>query len=677
VLYRLFARRPSARTLRRSRLLVELLEAREVPSVTLLNIPDQTVPLDKPVYVPVTVENTPNGVVSTTVQSSNSAAVAAEVLTGGRSVRFLVRGTDSQGQEFTGTLTIRLFETAAPLATQRIVDLANTGFYNGKLFHRVLDNFMIQGGSPNGDGIGGSDLPDVADEFHKDFTFASGGLVAMANAGDDNNDSQFFITDIDVPLAQRPQNLNFNHTIVGLLTEGFDTYQKITSTQVTAQPNPPFEQSRPVNPVRILSAVAFNDTAHAVVRLTPQPGYSGGPVTVTVTSTDADGPTGSATETFAVTGVDDGVNSRPFLGPVPATLTTTEGSPVSLTLPFTDIDGDPARFAVRNYDPTTPANDFTTAPPNLNVQIDQASGTVTLTPAAGFTGTFQFKVGVRAPTASDAAASFDTQVVSLTVNPPPPTVPPPPPTVPPPPPASPNDGPITAEGSPAGAEARVTVRNQDGSERFSVAPFAPGFIGGVRTAVADVTGDGTEDVIAVPGDGGAPMILILDSTTGTVLSSHMVFEDTFRGGLFLDTRRVDGRDHALVVVGAGNTGGPRVTVLDASTGEVVLNFFAGDEAFRGGVTADLGQLGPDQEVFIVTGMGPGAGPEVTVWDARTAERVGSFLAGAPDDRGGIRVRVVESETGPGSILVAPFASAGTDGEQAFDPTEFINFDQQR
>jgi cyclophilin family peptidyl-prolyl cis-trans isomerase len=669
VFYRLFAHRVRpARAVHRPRLLVELLEAREVPAVHLLDIPDQTIPLDKPVYIPVTLTEPPNGAVTTTVQSSNPAAVTAELVTGGRSIRLLVSGTDNQGQAFTGTLTIRLFEDAAPLATQRIVDLVNTGFYNGKSFHRVIDNFMIQGGSPNGDGIGGSSLPDIIDEFHKDFTFASGGLVAMANAGDDNNNSQFFITDIDVTLAQRPQHLNFNHTIVGILTDGFDTYQKIVTTSVTSQPGTG-ENSRPVNPVTILSAVALFDTANAVIKLTPH--GSGGPATVTVTSTDADGAAGAATDTFTVTQVSDGVNSRPFLGTVPPTLTTTEGAPVSFTIPFTDIDGDEGRFAVRD---TT----FQNPPPNLNVQIDQATGAVTLTPAPGFTGTFQFKVGVRAHDAPDTAGNYDTQVMTLTVNPaPPPTVPPPPPNTGPSPPTSPNTGPFTAAGSPAGAEARVTVRNADGSERFSVAPFAPGFTGGVRTAVADVTGDGKLDVIAVPGDGGAPIILVLDSTTGAVLATHMVFEDTFRGGLFLDTEDVGGRGYAQVVVGAGNTGGPRVTVLDVSTGQVLLNFFAGDEAFRGGVTADVGRLVPNRGLFLVTGLGPGATPVVTIWDARTGERVGSFEAGFSNNLNGIRVRIGEPDiiSGVRNILVAPFNSAGTEGEESFNPTDHIDFSQ--
>ena len=133
--------------------------------------------------------------------------MTADVVTGGRSVRFDVSGVDSTNTPFTGSLTVRLFENSAPLATGTIINLVNAGFYNNKIFHRVIPGFVIQGGSPNGDGIGGSTLPDVQDEFNADFTFASNGLVAMANARDDNNNSQFFITDLNLPLASRPENL--------------------------------------------------------------------------------------------------------------------------------------------------------------------------------------------------------------------------------------------------------------------------------------------------------------------------------------------------------------------------------------------------------------------------------------------------------------------------------------
>jgi cyclophilin family peptidyl-prolyl cis-trans isomerase len=645
-----------------TRLWVEPLEQREVPSVTIADIQDQQIANDRPFYIPVTVTNTPSGTVATSVTSSNP-AIKAEVLGGGRSVQFDVSG-GTGSSAFSGTLTIRLFEDIAPLASQRIVDLINDGFYTGKVFHRIADlldsnpaadptNIIVQGGSPNGDGVGGSTRADIVDEFNRDFTFASNGLVAFANARDDNNNSQFFITDLNRPLAQRVEFLNFNHTIFGILTNGFATFNNIRNTPVSG--------TTPVSPVTITAARVLNpDPNNAVVKLTPASTGFTGTATIAVNSTDSGPAGGSTSDTFVVTAVADTTNSRAFVGAI-GDQTTTAGKAVSFTIPFTDIDGDQVTFAVRNSNPGQ-TDDFSKAPANVSVNIDQATGRVTLTPTAGFTGTVTFKVGVRDQTdrtgqGLDATGNFDTQVLNLRVDPaPPPTVPPPPTT-------------ITAEGSPAGSEPRVTVTNPDGSQRFSVVAFAPSFTGGVRTAVlGDVNGDGMPDVVAVPADGGAPVVEILSGNDGTVLSMQTVFEDTFRGGLFVE---VNGNQ---VVVGAGDTGGPRVTVLDATTGAVVQNFFAGPEEFRGGVSVALAPLvSGSSTVNIVTGLGPGAGPVVSVFDVSNAALggpIGSFFAGPEDDRRGITVGVgdVSPTSNVSQIIVTPI---GTLSSQPFDPSQFI------
>lgn len=639
-----------------ARLAVELLEHREVPSVTLADIADQQISNARPTFIPVSVINTPNGAVTTTVTSNNS-SVTAQVVTGGRSVQFDISG-GTGASAFTGTLTIRLFEDVAPLGSQRVVDLINNGFYVGKTFHRIADlldsnpaadptNIIVQGGSPNGDGVGGSSLPDIRDEFNRDFTFASNGVVAFANASDDNNNSQFFITDLNRPLSQRVQFLNFNHTIFGILTNGFATFNSIRNTPVSG--------TTPTSPVTITAArVLQSDPNNAVIRLTPTPGFTG-VASITVTSRDNDGAAGQATETFSATGTADSSNSRAFLGTV-ADQTTTAGTPVSFTIPFTDVDGDRATFAVRDLE-------FTGTPSNVSVNIDQTTGRVTLTPAGGFTGTVQFKVGVRDQTdrtgqGVDANGNFDTQTVSLTVNAaPPPTVPPPP------------TGPVTVQGAPAGSEPRVTVTNSDGSMRFSVLAFESSFTGGVRTALADVDSDGQQDVIAVPADGGAPVVKILRGTDGTELSATTVFEDTFRGGLFLDVQGT------RAVVGAGNTGGPRVTVLDLTTGLVVQNFFAGDAAFRGGVSVALAPLVTGETTqHVVTALGPGAAPVVSVFDsatAATAGPLGTFFAGPEDDRRGLTVDIGDADPSSNvrQVVVTPIGSAET---QTFDPSDFID-----
>src|SRR5262249_4429052 len=97
-----------------ARLRVETLEARAAPSVILPATAAQAISSDKPMYIPITVTNAPAGAVTTTVSSGNT-GLAASVVTGGRSISFTVKGKDSANQDFTGTITIRLFESAAPL----------------------------------------------------------------------------------------------------------------------------------------------------------------------------------------------------------------------------------------------------------------------------------------------------------------------------------------------------------------------------------------------------------------------------------------------------------------------------------------------------------------------------------------------------------------------------------
>lgn len=389
----------------RVRLGCEPLESRITPTSDLIAIDDTATASGKDLLVPVAVQTPPpGGTVSYSVQSDNP-AVSASVVTGGRSLRLNVSGTDSNGNPFSGELTFRLFEDLAPIATERIITLTQQGFYNGLGFHRIVDGFVAQGGDPNGDGTGGSPLPDFIDEFNRFLTFVSRGLLALANSGDDTNNSQFFIVDIDLSLAQLPQHLNFNHTIFGILTSGFDTFQRIMTTPVTG--------SRPNSPVTINSASIFTDTTRGVVRVSPTASFTGN-ATLTVTAEDGTGP--SNPEAFSVQVSADTVNDRPFLGPV-ANQATTVGTGVSFTLSATDLENDALTFVVRD------ANNFSATPANVRVDIDQSTGLVTLTPEAGFTGTIQLLAGVRdqtnrggAFTPLDDRSQFDTQRFTLTVT---------------------------------------------------------------------------------------------------------------------------------------------------------------------------------------------------------------------------------------------------------------------
>ena len=107
-----------------------------------------------------------------------------------------------------GTIKLNLFYKNAPITVSNFVNLANRGYYNNLSFHRVINNFMIQGGCPLGTGTGGPGYQ-FDDEFHPELKHEKPGILSMANAGPGTNGSQFFITHIETPW------LDNNHTIFG------------------------------------------------------------------------------------------------------------------------------------------------------------------------------------------------------------------------------------------------------------------------------------------------------------------------------------------------------------------------------------------------------------------------------------------------------------------------------
>ena len=123
-----------------------------------------------------------------------------------------------------GTMVIELFAAQAPVTVNSFIFLANDGFYNGGIFHRVIPSFMIQAGDPTGTGTAGPGYR-FQDEFDAALSFDEPGKLAMANSGPGTNGSQFFIT--NVPTGW----LDGAHTIFGQITEGQDVADAISLTQ--------------------------------------------------------------------------------------------------------------------------------------------------------------------------------------------------------------------------------------------------------------------------------------------------------------------------------------------------------------------------------------------------------------------------------------------------------------
>jgi len=130
-----------------------------------------------------------------------------------------------------GTFSVELFEERAPETTGNFIKLAENGFYDGLLFHRVIEGFMIQGGCPEGTGRGGPGYT-IDDEFHPELRHEEEGTLSMANAGPDTGGSQFFIT-----LAATPW-LDDKHAVFGKVSGGMDVVREIGSVETGVMDRP-------------------------------------------------------------------------------------------------------------------------------------------------------------------------------------------------------------------------------------------------------------------------------------------------------------------------------------------------------------------------------------------------------------------------------------------------------
>ncbi len=133
-----------------------------------------------------------------------------------------------------GTIEIELFSKQTPKTVENFVGLANKGYYNGVIFHRVIDKFMIQGGDPTGTGRGGESFwgGKFEDEIVPNLKHDSEGVLSMANAGPNTNGSQFFITLVPTPW------LDGKHTVFGRVIKGMEIVRAIGKVQTNQQDRP-------------------------------------------------------------------------------------------------------------------------------------------------------------------------------------------------------------------------------------------------------------------------------------------------------------------------------------------------------------------------------------------------------------------------------------------------------
>ena len=416
---------------RASRPRLEALDVRLMPA-SLAPIADVTAPATLGYQVPL------NGGTSgpqTFAVSSSNPAVRATVARG----QFLTIGVShtssgANDPSFTGSLSFQLFDDLTPLTTSRIEQLVRSGFYTSpttqspilatKNFHRVANGFpgptdyIVQGGSQTGNGSGSLSAPGFPfrDEFVPQLAFTSPGLLAMANAGHNTNDSQFFVT------TGEPRSLDFNYNIFGQLVAGQATLAQMTQVAKGS------DGTTPVNPILFTSTTLSGTNPDGVIHVDTTGATAGQTSKVTVTATDASGATSAQTFNVNVAANTDSAGApiiqRPFLGNVQNQVVGAGQTAVFQLPSVSPTPGDRLTFGIgASISSTATSAPFTAIPASQGTATVDANGVVTVTPAAGFTGVINLVAGVRDQTnrgASgsniDTAANYETQPLSVTVT---------------------------------------------------------------------------------------------------------------------------------------------------------------------------------------------------------------------------------------------------------------------
>lgn len=262
----------------------------------------------------------------------------------------------------------------------------NDRFYDNVIFHRIINNFVIQGGDPIGTGSGGSTKGDFDDQYHVDLQHNRTGVLSMAKASDDTNDSQFFIVD-------GPQrHLDFNHSVFGQLIEGEHNRAAINDTYS--------RQTRPDPQVVMRSVSIFDDTENGLLMLRSPEGASGS-ANVTVTVRDQQGH--SDVQTFAVTVMPDTSNGGPFLEDIPR-FTTTANNPFQFQLSTVDVESDPVRYS-----------GMAVGGEPFALDVNPTNGVVTVVPPPDFIGQLFALIRAEAQETSHTLDRYDEQLVTIDV----------------------------------------------------------------------------------------------------------------------------------------------------------------------------------------------------------------------------------------------------------------------
>jgi len=195
------------------------------------------------------------------------------------------------------------------------------------------------------------------------------------------------------------------------------------------------------------------------------------------------------------------------------------------------------------------------------------------------------------------------------------------------------------------------------STLLDVHPYSS-YTGGVRVASGDVKADGHPDLITTPGAASSPVVRELDGITGASLGDFYAFDPTFTDGVYVAVGDVNGDGYADIIVGAGAGGGPHVIVFSGLDHSVVLhNFYAYTPSFTGGVRVAAGDVNGDGHADIIVAPGPGASPDIKVFDGVTGSLIDEFFAYSASFTGGVFVAAADLN-GDGHADIVTGADAG-------------------
>jgi cyclophilin family peptidyl-prolyl cis-trans isomerase len=399
----------------------EALEDRQLLSASLPPIPDLAVPAQMGYQVPLDGSGNTDPTQSYTATSDNPDIQVS--VAQGPFWTLAVQHTSSGAGDptFSGSLTFQLFNDLTPSTVAHIIQFTNDGYYTGKDFSRIANEFpgpadyVALGGAPNPDGTGQSGQPGTpfANEIVQQLAFTGTQQLAMANAGlPTSNDTSLFVT------TGTPTFLDFHYTVFGQLVAGSSTLAQMTLVATSTNPALGGEKSLPVNPIVITSATLSSASVNGVLHVDTTSARAGETANITVTATDpTDG--SMVTRTFKVTTAayngpaDPPINLVPFTNPV--VTTTQENTPVSVQLHGQSGYPDQTR-------PGTPTYRLLSQPAHGTIsQFNPATGSLVYTPNPGYSGqdSLQYLVQGSGPEASPAITTSRPATISILVKPPP------------------------------------------------------------------------------------------------------------------------------------------------------------------------------------------------------------------------------------------------------------------